>query len=84
MKFACPHCSQRLEAESTWAGREINCPTCSGIIAVPGENLKSRTPGETPGTKGRRFAVWGLVFGVFLVGLGLGARRYFAPKAWPK
>jgi len=37
MKFACPNCGQRLEAESAWAGRQINCPTCSAAIAVPGD-----------------------------------------------
>jgi hypothetical protein len=83
MKFACPHCSQRLEAESTWGGREINCPTCSNAITVPGENAKSQTanPKEIPGSKALRRAVWGLVFGILLIGVGIGARRYFTPKA---
>lgn len=33
--FTCPHCEQRLEAESDMAGMELDCPTCGQTITVP-------------------------------------------------
>src|SRR5262249_49128914 len=35
LKFACPHCGQRLAAESEWAGQQIACPTCAQSLAIP-------------------------------------------------
>jgi DNA-directed RNA polymerase subunit RPC12/RpoP len=43
MKFKCPHCGQKLEAEPEWAGLSIDCPTCSQSITIP-------APGEAPPT----------------------------------
>ncbi len=41
MKFSCPQCGQRLDADSASAGREFSCPTCEKTLLVPAE-------GETP------------------------------------
>lgn len=35
MKFACPKCSQHIEADDEMAGIETTCPTCSASIKVP-------------------------------------------------
>src|ERR1043165_8113510 len=35
MKFSCPHCSQRLEAEPIRAGTEIGCPTSAPPLHIP-------------------------------------------------
>ena len=36
MKFLCPHCQQKIEADSGYAGMELACPTCQGHFIVPG------------------------------------------------
>lgn len=35
IKFECPHCDQRISAEPEWAGKESECPSCSGYLVVP-------------------------------------------------
>jgi len=37
MKFACPACGQRLEAETEMAGRQISCPVCATAVTIPDE-----------------------------------------------
>ena len=34
-KFACPSCNQRIAADPTWSGQQIQCPVCKAQIAVP-------------------------------------------------
>jgi len=34
IKFACPHCGQKLEGEDTWAGQSAECPNCSKTIVI--------------------------------------------------
>jgi len=34
-KFSCPHCQQNIEATPEYAGVQINCPRCQGVIVVP-------------------------------------------------
>jgi hypothetical protein len=34
-KFACPHCAQRLRVDDRHAGRQILCPKCRHLIAIP-------------------------------------------------
>jgi hypothetical protein len=34
-KFSCPSCGQHLEAETGWAGMQINCPACSVNLTIP-------------------------------------------------
>ena len=36
MKFSCPHCQQHIEADSSYGGMQINCPTCNGALVIPG------------------------------------------------
>ncbi|HEY0454814.1 MAG TPA: hypothetical protein VGE41_00460, partial [Verrucomicrobiae bacterium] len=37
MKFPCPHCGQRLEAESSLVGQQIGCPICAKALTIPAE-----------------------------------------------
>ena len=39
IKFPCPECKNRLEADARWAGAPVHCPECKEIIRVP--NLAS-------------------------------------------
>lgn len=41
--FDCPRCGQELEVDSSGAGSEIDCPSCTETITIP-----------QPGTKGTR------------------------------
>lgn len=36
--FVCKFCNQRLEAEDSWAGMEVPCPTCKNNIVIPTKN----------------------------------------------
>lgn len=38
MVFSCPSCRQQLEAETTMAGNEIECPSCGSTIVIPEAN----------------------------------------------
>src|SRR5688572_7313849 len=40
MKFVCPNCSQHLDADAAWAGRQINCPTCSASFTIPVDDVR--------------------------------------------
>jgi hypothetical protein len=44
LKFSCPHCQQHIEAESGYAGIQINCPSCQGALIVPGTPLPAPPP----------------------------------------
>jgi len=35
MKFPCPHCGQRMEADADMIGMQFNCPNCSQPLTVP-------------------------------------------------
>src|SRR5580765_340047 len=35
MKFPCPNCAQRLEADSSMVGMQITCPICTTTITIP-------------------------------------------------
>lgn len=35
MKFKCPHCNQKIEADDSFAGEEVNCPRCNGKFTMP-------------------------------------------------
>jgi hypothetical protein len=81
MKFACPNCGQRLEAESTWAGRQINCPTCSGTITVPSDpSLTAQAQSATPKRRNRT-PLYAAAAAGLLLGLAFAGRWYFTPKA---
>lgn len=33
--FVCPKCSQHVQCDRFWAGAQITCPSCEGIVTVP-------------------------------------------------
>lgn len=35
IEFECPHCDQRISAEPQWAGKDSECPSCSGYLVIP-------------------------------------------------
>jgi DNA-directed RNA polymerase subunit RPC12/RpoP len=37
LKFACSHCHQPLACDDQFSGRQITCPACKTLIAVPGK-----------------------------------------------
>jgi hypothetical protein len=88
MKFACPNCGQRLEAESAWAGRQISCPSCSGAITIPDESIgtavSSPTQVAAPVVARRRrgrVAIYSAAAMVALLGIALAGRWFFTPRA---
>jgi hypothetical protein len=96
MKFACPNCGQRLEAETAWAGRQINCPTCSGSIVIPGQqgvpasagpgvaasaNVLPAEAGTPNAARKRRVPIYAAAVGVLLLGIALAGRWFFTPRA---
>ena len=38
MKFACPHCSQHIEADAAWIGHSLACPLCTKTFVVSALN----------------------------------------------
>jgi len=51
-KFACPHCSQRLQCDEQFSGREIQCPGCDHLIRIPA------VPGKTVDFKPESGQTW--------------------------
>jgi hypothetical protein len=43
-KFACPNCSQHIEAGQEYAGLQINCPNCQCALVVPASPLVVKLP----------------------------------------
>ena len=35
MKFQCLHCGQHYEIDDAFAGRSVNCKSCSNVMKVP-------------------------------------------------
>jgi DNA-directed RNA polymerase subunit RPC12/RpoP len=82
MKFACANCGQRLEAETAWAGRQINCPTCSHSITIA-EEAVATVPLATPVVakrRGGRIAIYSGAAAVALVALAFAGRWFFTPR----
>jgi len=48
MKFACPHCQQPLEADDSFAGAAIDCPTCGESMVIPAAPPVEETPPAEP------------------------------------
>ncbi len=44
MKFPCPNCGQRLEAENEMSGVKIACPSCAAQITIPDHRGTTPTP----------------------------------------
>lgn len=38
MNFDCPHCGQNIDAVEDFAGLTLPCPTCGGMIELPGDS----------------------------------------------
>src|SRR5437867_1326190 len=49
IKFSCPSCQQRIQAEEGYAGMQINCPACNSPLTVPGLAAPARPVLATPG-----------------------------------
>ena len=43
--FDCPNCQQELAVDSSGAGTQIECPSCSGTITIPQESTKPAAGG---------------------------------------
>lgn len=61
MIFTCPNCKQQLEAETSMAGSEISCPSCSTSIVIPEPdvmNVRANPTGASAAAKeAHHFAV---------------------------
>ncbi len=44
IKFSCPHCQQHIQADTGYAGMQLNCPSCNGGFVVPGTPLPAPPP----------------------------------------
>ena len=79
LKFYCPTCSQRLEAEDDMFGTVISCPVCEGDIRVPYPDLPEpeqnpiATAGEGAKSGGRILAAGWACFGFGAVALLIAA-----------
>lgn len=47
IKFTCPHCSQHVQCDESWSGRETRCPACQGAFRVP-QSAKPTTSPASP------------------------------------
>jgi hypothetical protein len=47
--FSCPSCKQELEADDSWAGKEIQCPSCGATFTIPSEPASPPVSSEAPG-----------------------------------
>jgi len=50
LTFTCPNCRQELEAETTQAGTETECPTCGKRLIIPEaspQNIKAHSMGTS-------------------------------------
>jgi len=43
IKFSCPHCDQHIQADTSYGGMQITCPSCQGNFIVP-----TPTPASPP------------------------------------
>jgi len=84
VKFYCPDCNQKLEAEEEMFGTVIACPVCSENIKVPyPEPDEPETP-ETPASPGPRPATASvLAAGWTCFGLGAAGLLFAATAAIP-
>jgi len=48
LKFNCPHCKQLLEAPQEMLGKQVNCPSCNGAIALPKPTPAPQPPAPPP------------------------------------
>jgi hypothetical protein len=77
-RFACPHCGQRISANTEYRGKEIPCPSCQQNIKVPAPTAKSpvaAASSEAPASvaSGGRMEPLALISLVCSLGLGIGS-----------
>jgi len=73
MKFACPSCSQRLEADALMSGKQIACPSCNHQFTIPAEApLESAPTAETPRRRSYKRIVLAAAACVVLAALATG------------
>jgi hypothetical protein len=48
IKFSCGHCGQHISCDQQWAGHEIQCPACQGLLSVPHLEVPMAPPRPNP------------------------------------
>jgi len=43
-KFFCPQCGQRIQCDTAYVGKQINCPVCQQAVVVPPAPPSATTP----------------------------------------
>ena len=51
MKFHCPSCNQKIEADEGWADHQVNWPACNQSLVVPGAVYAIPEPERPQGNK---------------------------------
>lgn len=46
-KFSCPHCRQKLKCAGILAGKQIVCPACKHLFAMPAPIARASEVGHT-------------------------------------
>lgn len=54
MKFDCPHCNQSIEADDSYNGSVVECPTCHLNLTVPDLVESASIPTAAPETSDRQ------------------------------
>jgi DNA-directed RNA polymerase subunit RPC12/RpoP len=75
-KFTCFYCGQNIEYDDSYAGQQINCPTCQATIVVP-----QLPPQKVAGKSGRgilRVVLISLVALALCVGLLIGGEHFYS------
>jgi hypothetical protein len=75
-KFTCFYCGQNIEYNDSYAGQQINCPTCQAAIVVP-----QLPPQKVAGKSGRgtlRVMLISLVALALCVGLLIGGEHFYS------
>ena len=63
-KTKCKHCSQKLEADESWIGMELQCPSCGKQFKLQGPTLQVAAENSDGGVKGVADGVMKSAFGV--------------------
>jgi DNA-directed RNA polymerase subunit RPC12/RpoP len=75
-KFRCSQCSRLIQCDTSYAGTQINCPSCKKTILVPQPDT-SAPAGQPPGPKQAR--TWRNYSGIAAAAIVLAA---LATAAW--
>jgi len=55
MNITCKHCNQKIDADSSYSGQTVNCPSCDEPISIPNLNT---TPEKTQMKKINQYLPW--------------------------